>query len=62
MRRLDKGVIGESKVLADLIKEGYEVFIPFSGYSPFDLISYKDNKMIRISVKYTSCRQNKSSW
>lgn len=57
-----KGSIGEVKVMSRLIESGWEVFTPFSGHSPFDLIAVQPitNKLFRVSVK--SCFQkNKQS-
>lgn len=54
MNTAEKGNLGESKAIADLISQGYEVIIPFSSNLPFDLVIYKNNKFYRIQVKYRS--------
>lgn len=55
-----KGNIGEAKVMTQLIESGWEVFIPFSGHAPFDLIGVhpETSQLYRVSVK--SCfKKNK---
>lgn len=52
--RKTKGRLAEAKVIAFMIENGYEVYIPFSDCSKYDLIAYRDGQLTRISVKYTS--------
>lgn len=54
MTRRKKGKIGESKVLCELIEQDYDIYLPYSDGTPFDLIASKDNKLYRVSIKYTS--------
>ncbi len=54
MNRRLKGNIGEAKVLVELITQGYEVFLPYSDGSLFDIIVYKNKSIFKVSVKYTS--------
>ena len=61
MDRRQKGILGEAKVLLYFIEKGYEIFLPYSDGTPFDLIITKDNKIYRVSVKYTS-RATSTSW
>jgi hypothetical protein len=51
-----KGEIGEAMVIADLIRQGHDVAIPFGHNQPFDLIVIrKENRRLeKIQVKYTS--------
>lgn len=49
----DKGDIGVSKVIADLIEKGFAVFTPVSATCPFDLLIYTDSFQ-RVQVKYRS--------
>jgi hypothetical protein len=46
-----QGNIGESKVLAYFISEGYTVYLPFGTASKNDMIVEKDNIVKRVSVK-----------
>lgn len=46
-----QGNIGESKVLTHLLKEGYNVYLPFGTASKNDMVVEKDNKVERVSVK-----------
>lgn len=61
MNRREKGILGEAKVLLYFVEKGYEIFLPYSDGTPFDLIITKDNKLYRVSVKYTS-RETTTSW
>jgi len=47
-----KGVIGLVHIIADLTEKGYEVFTPISEHSTADLLASKDNKILRVQVKY----------
>lgn len=48
----EKGLIGTTKVLADLVEKGFDVFLPVSEHSPIDIIACRDSKTYRIQVKY----------
>lgn len=48
--------LGESRVVSELIRQGYEVFTQLSGKSSIDLIAYKENILSRVQVKATSTR------
>ena len=48
----EKGDLGVAKVFSDLVSKEYYVFFSISEHLPFDLISYKEGKFSRISVKY----------
>lgn len=52
----DKGDIGVAIVTADLIKKKFSVFTPISATCPFDLLISKNNKYLRIQVKYRKIR------
>ena len=45
------GAIGEAKVIAKLTEDHYHVFNQVTGKAPFDLITYKDGRLARVSVK-----------
>lgn len=45
------GDIGESAILADLVKKGHKVLIPFGESLPFDLVAYINGQFVRIQVK-----------
>ena len=53
-----KGRVAEAKVLAHLVENGYEVFLPFADCGSVDLLAMKDGIIQRVSVKYTSVRKN----
>lgn len=48
----DKGNIGESIVLAEFIKRGIQVSIPFGDNARYDLIADFNGKLNRIQIKY----------
>jgi len=50
------GILGESRVISELIKCKYEVFTQFSGKAPFDMVAYKDSTLYRVEVKSTRTR------
>lgn len=62
MDRKTKGRLAEAKVIAFLIEQGYEVYLPFSNNSKYDVIVYKEGIIKRVSVKYTSVIQNSTTW
>lgn len=47
-----KGDIGVAKITADLLVKEFEVLLPYSPGSPFDLVAYKDNKFYKVQCKY----------
>lgn len=53
---MQKGEIGETQVMTDLMRKGYEVLVPFSESLPFDLAVHKDGRFGRIQVKYRAKR------
>lgn len=46
-----QGNIGESKVLAYYIAEGYNVYLPFGTATKNDMLIEKDNIVKRVSIK-----------
>ena len=56
------GEIAEAKVLGYLMQQGYRVYLPFSDNGPVDMIAYKEDKLIRVSVKGTSRLNSKKGW
>lgn len=58
----DKGRLAEAKAVSYLIENGYEVYIPFSGNSKYDVLAVKDGQVNRISVKYTSQLRESGNW
>lgn len=58
----EKGRLAEAKAVAHLIENGYEVYLPFSGNSKYDLLAVKDTEVVRVSVKYTSQQLPSGSW
>ena len=57
-RTSTKGTIGELAVIADLLKQGFEVFKEVTASSVIDLIAYKDGQYKRIQVKTTESRND----
>ena len=51
----EKGEIGEAMVIADLIRQGHDVAIPFGHNQPFDLIVIRreDGRLEKVQVKYS---------
>lgn len=52
MNESDKGDIGVAQVTADLITKGYEILLPVSASSPYDMVICKNNKFYKVQVKY----------
>lgn len=55
----DKGDIGLTKVIADLVEKGFSVSLPIHEHLHYDLIADCNGKLLRIQVKFRS--QNKNS-
>jgi hypothetical protein len=56
----NKGDIGVTQVIANLVKHGYHVFIPISEHLPFDIIIINDKGVMkRIQVKYRKKSEGK---
>jgi len=51
-----KGEVGEAKVIADLIRQGHDIAIPFGHNQPFDLIVVRKEvgRLEKVQVKYTT--------
>ncbi len=49
-----KGDIGVAAVTADLLEQNYEILIPISSCSPFDLAVCNGTSLIRVQVKYAT--------
>ena len=62
MDRKTKGRLAEAKVIAYLIENGYEVYMPFSDNSKYDVVAIKNGVVKRISTKFTSVRKQSGSW
>lgn len=60
--RQSQGLAGQLAVMKKLVEKGYSIFIPAGDHCPFDLISYKNDKLTRISVKSTSSNRGGKSW
>jgi hypothetical protein len=53
MNTKDKGNIGEAQVIADLLRQGVQVALPFGDNLPFDLIAVgPDLRLWKVQVKY----------
>jgi len=53
------GDIGETRVLAELIKRGYNVSIPFGHDAKYDLVVEVDGKLKKVQVKTTASKGGK---
>jgi hypothetical protein len=62
MDRKTKGRLGEAKAIAYLIELGYEIYLPFSNNSKYDVIAIKDGFIKRVSIKFTSVKKPSGSW
>jgi len=51
-----KGEIAESALLAYLVKNGFNVLVPWGDKHRYDLVAEKDNVFKRIQVKYCTPR------
>jgi hypothetical protein len=51
------GALAEAKVAAELIGRGWEVFTPFSGKAPFDLVASRGLVLLRVEVKGCATRR-----
>jgi len=45
------GSLGEARVIAELTRQRFHVFNQATGKAPFDLVAYKEGKLLRVSVK-----------
>ena len=54
MHTKEKGNIGEAIILAEFVKRGIQVAIPFGDNARYDLIAEFDGKLNKIQVKYCS--------
>lgn len=64
VERKQKGRIAEAKVIAHFVEHEYEVYIPLSDGSKFDLIIRPPGTFAvqRVSVKYTSSEADSGNW
>lgn len=57
------GILGESAVVHYLLKNGYEVFMPFNGtQQDYDMIAVKEDQFYRVSVKSTTVQSSSGKW
>jgi hypothetical protein len=56
----EKGEIGEAMIIADLMRQGHDIAIPFGHNQPFDLIVIRkeDGRLEKVQVKYTTSDGN----
>ncbi len=52
MKESAKGDVGVAQVTSDLITKGYEILLPVSASSPYDMVICKNNKFYKVQVKY----------
>ena len=53
MDRKIKGRLAETKIVAYLIENDYEIYLPFSNNSKYDVFAIKNGQIKRISTKFT---------
>lgn len=53
-----KGRLAEAKVITWFVENGYEIYLPMQDCTAVDLIVMKDGVPSRVSVKYTSFKEN----
>jgi len=61
MERKTKGLLAESKVITEFISNNFNVFRPFADNGLYDLIVEKDEKLYKVSVKYSSVHNTAGS-
>lgn len=54
----NKGDLGVLKAQLDLYEKGYLILTSQTEHAPFDLVTYKDGKFLRIQVKYRASKNN----
>jgi PD-(D/E)XK endonuclease len=52
MNTTEKGNIGEAFVIQEALKKGYQISIPFSHNSRYDLVLEKNDALLKVQVKY----------
>lgn len=58
-----KGNIGEAKIIAYFLEQGYDVFTSFGTASKIDLVIHKDGLLQKVSVKATAYKDPRcNSW
>lgn len=53
MNTVEQGRIGEAIVVTELVKQGYEVYMPVFGNAEVDMIAAKDGQFLKVEVKTT---------
>ena len=61
MERKEKGILAEAKTITEFVTLGYSVFKPFADNGFYDLIVEKNDKLYKVSVKYSSFRNQANS-
>ena len=56
------GTLGELKAISEFIKLDFNIYVPLSGKEPYDFIACKENKLIKVQVKSTSCKTKNNSY
>jgi hypothetical protein len=51
---VDKGRVAEAKVVAELVAQSVEVYLPTFGNGVCDLIALCDRQLLRVETKYTA--------
>jgi hypothetical protein len=48
----EKGDLAETRVLADIVRRGHKVAIPFGEHWRYDLVMQREGRLERVQVKY----------
>ena len=63
-----KGDLGVLYAKVDLAEKGFQILMPLTEHSPFDLVAYRDGAFVRVQVKYRAAKNGvipldfKSTW
>ena len=55
----EKGDIGVAKIISDLTSKQWNVCIPISEHTKYDLIAEKEGKIVRVQVRFTTQKNGK---
>lgn len=50
------GILGEAKAASFFVENGFDVFVPIGGKTPFDLAVHRDGVLFRVEVKYSEIK------
>lgn len=56
MNTIQQGRVGEASILAEFVRQGYDVFLPQFGNTNCDMIVVKDGLVYRVECKSTAAQ------